>query len=786
MLKINTTRLMVLGFGIIISLMVLVIVIALGQMNYSFVRIQQVVNKNNIKTRLIGNMLTSARERTISIQKIVILDDLFERDDEFLLFNSHGAKFIAAREELRKLDLNNVEKALIEAQGQITRDDVVPVQRKIVDLAMSDRIEEARELLQDEAIISQDKVFEKLYLLSNYVENASVSSVQDVSEKQKISKAKIIVLLIVIGLVCLFVSWYIIRRIGLTEEKLFREKERAQVTLQSIGDAVIRTDSKGVIEYMNTVAENLTGCSSEQFRGKFLEDAFPVSTDLQDATLINPISDVLSKKTIQYSDGHGILINADKKEFAIEYVASPITDNDKKLIGIVIVFRDVTSMRAMANQLSHQATHDSLTGLINRREFESRIELALQSAYVDDVEHSMCYLDLDQFKIVNDTCGHVAGDELLRQLSKLLKQALRKGDTIARLGGDEFGVLYLNCDMEKAKSLADNLRRVINDFKFNWDNNSFTVGVSAGVVRINKHGHLNEILSSADSACYIAKDQGRNRIHCYSDDDSELMEHEGQMQWVHRIKTALDENRFVLYCQPIFNIALDKCNHYEILVRLIDEEGEVTPPMAFIPAAERYNVMNLIDSWVFENALMLIKNGFSENTITDKYSFAINLSAQSLCDDGFLNFVQEQFELNKIDPSCVCFEITETSAIVNLTRAQHFINTLKEIGVKFSLDDFGSGLSSFAYLKNLPVDYLKIDGAFVRDIIKDPIDLALVESINQVGHIMGIKTIAEYVENSEIFDKLKSIGVDYAQGYYVSKPMPLDQIALTKQKLCTS
>jgi len=771
---------MVLGFGIIISLMVLVIVIALGQMNYSFVRIQQVVNQNNIKTRLIGNMLMLARERTISIQKIVILDDPFERDDEFILFNRHGVKFIAAREKLKQLDLDDMEKKLIEDQGRITREDVVPVQRKIVDLAMSDRIEEARKLLQDEALLSQDKVFEKMSLLFDYVDNASANSVQEVSKKQKTSKAKIIILVIVIGFICLLVSWYIIRRIGLTEKKLFREKERAQVTLQSIGDAVIRTDSQGVIEYMNTVAENMTACSCEQFRGALLEDVFPVSTDLQNATLINPISDVISKKTIQYSDEHGVLINADKKEFAIEYVASPITDNNKKIIGIVIVFRDVTSMRAMATQLSHQATHDSLTGLINRREFESRIELALKSAYVDDVEHSMCYLDLDQFKIVNDTCGHVAGDELLRQLSKLLKQVLRKGDTLARLGGDEFGVLYLNCDMKKAASLADNLRREINDYKFNWNNKSFTVGVSAGVVRINKHGHLNDILSSADSACYIAKDQGRNRIHCYSEEDSELMEHEGQMQWVHRIKEALDENRFVLYCQPIFNISLNKCNHYEILVRLIDEDGEITPPMAFIPAAERYNIMNLIDSWVFENALKLISSALSENTITDRCSFAINLSAQALCDDDFLGYVHEQFEEYEIPPDCICFEITETSAIVNLTRAQHFINTLKKIGVKFSLDDFGSGLSSFAYLKSLPVNYLKIDGAFVRDIIKDPIDLALVESINQVGHIMGIKTIAEYVENSDIFEKLKSIGVDYAQGYYVSKPIPLDKISLKK------
>jgi len=788
---INTKRLMILGYGTIILLMALVIIISLDQMNLSFLRIQQVVNTNNYKTSLVSRMLISARERTMSIQKIASLDDPFKRDDEFMTFNRYGAKFIESREELKRLELSDVELELLEAQGKITQEVVVPLQRQIADLALTDRVEEARALLQTEAITSQNKVFDKLYLLLNHVEKSSAQAVQDVSDNQQKSKTKLILILFVIIICSIIVSWYVIRRSGITEKQLYREKERAQVTLQSIGDGVIRTDAQGKIEYMNTVAEGLTGYSCEEVRGQIIENIFPISSDLQDIKFFNPVHDVINKKVTQISDGHAILTNAHKREFAIEYIASPINDSSKEVIGIVLVFRDVTSMRAMANQLGYQATHDGLTGLINRNEFENRIELALQSARIDDVEHSMCYLDLDQFKIVNDTCGHVAGDELLRQLSKLLKQEIREGDTLARLGGDEFGVLYLNCMMQKAQSLAENLQRTINDFKFNWNNKSFTVGVSAGIVQINKHGNLNSLLSAADSACYIAKDKGRNRIHCYHENDNELIEREGQMQWVHRISKALEENRFVLYCQPICNIALSNCNHYEILVRLIDEEEKINPPMAFIPAAERYNMMSLIDSWIFKKSLKIISNLLCTTDIGTKPVFAINLSAQSLCDDEFLSLVQLQFTEHNIDPSYICFEITETSAIVNLTRAQHFINTLKKIGVRFSLDDFGSGLSSFAYLKNLPVDYLKIDGAFVRDIIKDPIDLALVESINQVGHIMGIKTIAEYVEDYDIYEKLKGIGVDYAQGYYVSQPVLLKGINLNEsdylrdKKACT-
>lgn len=777
---INTKSLMSIGFGAVILLMVLIIFIALKQMNLTYVYIQKVVNSNNTKTSLVSNMLIAARERTISIQKIVNIDDPFERDDEFMLFNTYGLKFLQARTRLKSFELTPEEEELIAAQGEITNNLVVPLQRKIVDLAMSDKLGEARRLLRDEVIGNQNKVVEKLYLLLNNTENSSNQAVYDVSLNLQESKNRLVVMIVATSLLSLFISWYVIRRIGFSEIQLFREKEKAQVTLHSIGEGVIRTDRQGVIEYMNTMAENLTGYSCDKAYGKLLQNVFPISSEVEIDTRINPFTDVVSKQKTQTSDRHAVLKNIEGAEFGIEYTASPISDYDGSIIGVVLVFRNVTSVREMANQLSYQATHDELTGLINRREFESRIKLSLQTASIDAVEHSLCYLDLDQFKIVNDTCGHVAGDELLRQLSKLLKHKIREGDTLARLGGDEFGVLYLNCTMTKAEELAESLRHSINDFQFNWNNKSFSVGVSVGIVQINKHGNMNAILSAADSACYIAKEKGRNRIHCYKEDDNELIEREGQMQWVHRINHALEENRFVLYCQPIYSLSQNNCGHYEILVRLVDENNVIVPPMAFIPAAERYNLMNAIDRWIFSHALTNIREILDSQCGACDPLFAINLSAQSLCDDEFLTFVENQLEINSINPEYICFEITETSVIVNLTRAQHFIKTLKKLGVKFSLDDFGSGLSSFAYLKNLPVDFLKIDGAFVRDIITDPIDMALVESINQVGHIMGIKTIAEYVENREIFEKLSKIGVDYAQGYYIYKPLPLKDITLNE------
>lgn len=430
-------------------------------------------------------------------------------------------------------------------------------------------------------------------------------------------------------------------------------------------------------------------------------------------------------------------------------------------------------------KLSYQATHDALTGLVNRREFERRLEKALQAAHDEGRTHALCYLDLDQFKIVNDTCGHVAGDELLRQLTVLLQSKVRDVDILARLGGDEFGVLLENCPLEQAQIVADLLRQTVKDFHFVWQNKAFVIGVSVGLVSITRDSEsLAFVLSCADAACYAAKDLGRNRVHVYRAEDGEMALRQGEMNWVARITHAIEVNRFRLYCQAIMPLAESSKEgaHFEILLRMLGDQGELIPPMAFIPAAERYGLMPSIDRWVVSTAFGLYWKMFPEKEIGQRHTCTVNLSGPSLCDDHFLDFIKRQFSLYQVPHEHICFEITETAAISNLARAIEFIGELRAKGCRFSLDDFGSGLSSFTYLKNMQVDYLKIDGSFVRDMVDDPMDAAMVASINQVGHVMGLKTIAECVETDAVLEKLREMGVDFAQGFCIERPRPVQDL----------
>jgi diguanylate cyclase (GGDEF)-like protein/PAS domain S-box-containing protein len=560
---------------------------------------------------------------------------------------------------------------------------------------------------------------------------------------------------------------------------LSREKGRALVTLESIGDGVISTDRDSVIEYINPVAERLTGWTNVQARGRPLAEVYRVVNEFSHQDHPDPIQRCIAEGRALDLDSHGLLTHRSGSEIAIAESVAPIRDVVGEITGAVLVFHDVTEAHKLNRQLSYQASHDSLTGLINRSEFDRRLARALDDARKSGSEHVMCYLDLDQFKVVNDTSGHAAGDQLLQQVAVILQRQVRVSDTLARLGGDEFGILLEHCSIDKAYRVADETRKALQDYRFKWEDNLFAIGVSIGMVPVTaESAGLDDVLSTADAACYLAKEGGRNRIHVYHRDDGELVQRHGEMQWVSKVNQAFEENRFRLFAQRIMPVNdVEEGEHYELLIRIIDEGGALIAPGFFLPAVERYGLASTLDRWVIRNALEWLEGDPARHQRL--HHCTINLSGKSLGDEYFHEFLDEQLSRTSVPAAKICFEITETAAITNLGKATDFMRRFKRRGCCFALDDFGSGMSSFAYLKALPVDYLKIDGVFVKDIVEDNVDHAMVRSINEVAQVIGLKTIAEFVESEDIFRALRAIGVDYAQGYWVAEPQPLDSLDLT-------
>jgi diguanylate cyclase (GGDEF)-like protein len=437
--------------------------------------------------------------------------------------------------------------------------------------------------------------------------------------------------------------------------------------------------------------------------------------------------------------------------------------------------RTAIALEEEKDRVSYQATHDSLTGLINRREFERRLTEALHEANLDDSHHVLLYLDLDQFKIVNDTCGHIAGDSLLQQLHLTLQERIRQNDSLGRLGGDEFGVLLKHCCVDDALRVAESLRQAIQEFRFAWEDKSFSVGISIGAVAVDKHsGGISNLLSAADAACYMAKERGRNRVQLYRQTDEDLARQHGDMLWASRINEALNEDMFELFCQPIVAVASTSSasHHFEILVRLRERNGDLTPPGAFIPAAERYDMIAQLDRWVIDCAFDYLQ----QHQQTGKICFAINVSGKSLSEKSLLEHIEKRLRSGDVGIHEICFEITESAAVTSLATARNFMDSLKTLGCRFSLDDFGRGMSSFSYLKSLPVDYLKIDGSFVLDIALDPVAQAMVNAINQIAHTMNLKTIAEFVENQQVLQELQRLKIDYAQGFHICQPFPITEL----------
>lgn len=560
------------------------------------------------------------------------------------------------------------------------------------------------------------------------------------------------------------------------EAALRASEGRFRLLLESAGEGIYGLDTEGRCIFINAAAQQMLGYTQAEVLGRQTHPLLhPVHADgtpyPQDQCRLY---DALRKGEAV----RGVVEVAWRKDgtsFPAEYSAHPLREAGR-ITGAVLVFRDVTEAQALAHRLSFQATHDALTGLVNRQEFERRLERVLAETRGDGEDYALLYLDLDQFKVVNDTCGHTAGDQLLRQVTARLHECLRARDTLARLGGDEFGVLLEHCPLDQALRIATDLRDAVQNYRFVWEGKPFSVGVSIGLVPLSATvGNANAALAAADAACYAAKEQGRNRVHLYQPDDALLAHQQAQMQWVSRLTHALDAGRFRLYQQVIAPLASKGQGrvHVEVLLRLVEEDGRIVEPMAFVPAAERYNLMPAIDRWVIREVIGRHAAPYRERPANERPIFAINLSGSSLSDERLADFVNGLLTEYRVPADMLCFEITETAAVTQLNRATELIRALKREGCLFALDDFGSGMSSFAYLKQLPVDFLKIDGSFIRSMLDDRVTRAMAEAINRVAHVMAIETVAECAESAPLVALLKDLGVDHAQGYALDRPQPM-------------
>jgi diguanylate cyclase (GGDEF)-like protein/PAS domain S-box-containing protein len=547
------------------------------------------------------------------------------------------------------------------------------------------------------------------------------------------------------------------------------------LALNSLTEAVLATDVDGRITYMNPAAERLSATTSVEATGKALEEIVGLVDETDRRLLSDPVRQALTSGVPVSLGRRALLISRhDSSEHSIELSATPMRNAAGEQVGAVVLLHDVSEQRGLARQMSYQATHDALTGLVNRREFERRLEEAIERGHRGDGQHVLCYLDLDHFKVVNDTSGHLAGDSMLREVAKLLRDAVRDSDTVGRLGGDEFGMLLVGCPLDKARQIADDVCRSVGEHRFVWRDKIFNIGVSVGLVEISREsGTLEESLTAADSACYVAKKQGSGRVAVYSARDEALARHTGEIQWLQKLQSALKETRFQLFYQPIVPAyGVDGGGPaMEVLVRMQDEAGNQVPPAEFVRAAERYRLMGLVDRWVVQTTLAALGRGAI--AVTADRCVAINISGQTLADSQFLEFVVECLDSTGVAPPQVCFEISETAVVANLDHARRFVGVLHGMGCQFALDDFGSGMGSFSNLKSLPMDYLKIDGSFIRNLGRDSVNQAMVTAMIKLARTLNFRVIAEQVEDSAALDAARRMGVDFVQGYAIARPQPL-------------
>lgn len=579
-------------------------------------------------------------------------------------------------------------------------------------------------------------------------------------------------LLAVSAVLCITVLFFMRRKMG--NELYLAQQNMLVSALADVMELAVVVDTRGMVDFINPAAERVLKYKIRSARGKHHAEVF---------SLIDPLSRELIPwlERVKQNDRsivqHALLNATGLGELHVNYTVHPIHYADKDDPLYMLLLRDQTELHAMQVRLDHVEMHDQQTMLLNRKSFELRLKLAIDQVRQHGVKHCFCLISMDQFKLVNDTMGHSAGDVLIERISRMLKEEIDgRRDILARLGGDEFGVLFQEQEPSVVIRAVERIRQRLESHEFVW--NKMRQRVTASIAFVPFYKGLatpNRILSVADTACRVAKSKGGNRIHIYKPNDQEVLKQRGHMVWLGRLKKAFEAGNFKLVAQPIHPLSPAEFkrpfHHYEVLIRLYDENNQPVPPDEFIPAAEYYSMMPRLDRWVVKTLLQHLKE------ITQKVPrpvFAVNLSGQSLDEPDFLQFVLDEIKAAGVSPDMICFEITERVAIHNLDLAENFIETLKNLGCSFSLDDFGTGVSSFGYLKSLSVDYLKIDGSFIKDILVDEVAQAMVRSVNQVGHMMGVKVIAEYVETDRVIQLLREIGVDYGQGYGISRPIPMD------------
>jgi diguanylate cyclase (GGDEF)-like protein/PAS domain S-box-containing protein len=559
------------------------------------------------------------------------------------------------------------------------------------------------------------------------------------------------------------------------EVSLSRSKRQAQYTLESISEGVITTDNEGRIDYMNVAAEAMTGANRDDVVGHRTGELFSLIDEADRRSLGDPVERCLSIRRRVNMGRRALLVSRDgKHEHSVEITASPVKGPGKSISGTVVVMHDVSEIRGLTRQMSYQAAHDALTGLINRREFERRLEEAMDTAHSEEAVHILFYMDLDRFKAVNDSCGHMAGDNMLREVASLIREQVRDSDFVARLGGDEFGTLLVGCPIEKSQQIAADICNAVADYRFVWQDKIFNIGISIGLVEINHaSGSMQDVMSAADSACYVAKQHGRGQVHVYSARDEAVARERGDIQWLRKLQEALHESKFVLATQAIIATGSGTASGpaVEVLIRMPDDHGRTANSADFLRSAERYQLMPQIDRWVVNAALAAINSG--EIKLASNRSCAINISAQTLGDEEFLTFVVDALDHSGVAPGSVCFEVTESAISTNVQYGQRFIEVLHGIGCEFSLDDFGSGLGAFSSLKNLPIDYLKIDGTYTRNLATDQVNREMVTAMITLARTLDFRVVAEQVEEQEDFDWLRNVGVDYVQGNFIDAPSPL-------------